>query len=65
MINTRLVRTVALYAATVSMENVAITWTEVAQMDATPGRLEDSVIKVKAKTNIQLFHTHIVKKEKC
>ena len=47
VIITRLVGTVALCVATVSMAKVAITWTEVAQMDATPGGLIECVIKVK------------------
>nr|XP_022307435.1 uncharacterized protein LOC111113438 [Crassostrea virginica] len=45
VIITRLVGTVALCVATVSMAKVAITWTEVAQMDATPGGLIECVIK--------------------
>ena len=53
MITTRLVGTVALYVATVSMENVAITWTEVAQLDAMPGGLKERVIKVKINCNIK------------
>ena len=64
VIITRLVGTVALCVVIVSMENVAVTWTEVAQADATPGRLEDFVIKVKTNSNIQLFHIHIVIKKK-
>ena len=47
MIITRLVGTVALCVAAVPVENVAITWTEVAQMDAMQGGLKEHVIKVK------------------
>ena len=47
VIITRLVGTVALCVVAVPMENVAITLTEVAQMDAMQGGLKEHVIKVK------------------
>lgn len=57
---TRLVWTVTYCVATALMENVAITWTELAQTDATPAGLENYVIQVKNKSNVQLFHNYIV-----
>ena len=44
---TRLAWTVTERVETVSMENGAITLTEVAQTDATPGGLKECVIQVK------------------